>query len=99
MSDLRDNKPPAKLVGDRLGGCFGEAEMEIAVRKIVCLAVEQGTWRVVLSEDDFSPVGYARDGFLNLIEHCWLIKGEGETYTVEPDLIKRLMRKRPEAFK
>jgi len=99
MADLRDNKPPAELVGDRLGGCFGECEMEIAMREIVRLAVERGTWRITLTESIFAAVNnpYAIDGFNSLIHHTWLVPVTGG-YQIHQDVVKRLMRERPHLF-
>lgn len=92
---------PTALLNDELIGVFGEREMELAVQYIIRLVIEKGTWCVKLVGPMFSGISnadYALDGFYDLIEHGWLVRGDGDFYEVHPDMIRRLAKKRPRTF-
>ncbi len=108
-NSLLDSRVPAGfryLEHTALSSCFGMCEMELAVEKIVTLAVNRGTWRVTFKREDFvgSPGEYASDGFEELITHGWIEPAEPRLfvdvgidceYVIVEDLVKRLKEKRP----
>lgn len=105
VRDIRDLKVPAALLNDELIGCFGHFEQEMAVRRIIKKASESlARWKVVVRKEDFmedDPSGYILDGFEELIFNGWLepVKGVEGGYQAARGVVKRLLEKRPNAFK
>lgn len=96
----RYDLPSEEFCSDDLTNIFGKYEMEVAARKVIKLVRDEGTWEIILCEDDFESKGDERDGFFDLIEHGWLVeRDEPERFEIHSSFVQRLKRERPQYFK
>lgn len=98
---ILDEVPPESLIKDDLIGTFGSREQELAVKCIIAKAVLHKTWRVPLTTTDFETGdSYPIHGFQDLLTTGWIEPTRViNEYMITPDVVWRLKKCRPEAFK